>query len=312
MSTPEDLYPSRREGIPERIERVDPVIHGDATKGPLSEEQLEAYERKGYLTFGKFLEEQEVQHLTSELNVLREDERIRQSEVAVTEPMSGEIRSIFAAQTVSGTFHRLACDARLLDIVRQILNSEVYLHQTRVNFKPGFRGKEFYWHSDFETWHCEDGMPRMRAVSCSIALTPNYSYNGPLMVLPGSHRHFYPCEGRTPEDHYLQSLKKQDYGVPSDRQLSWMAEEFGIDAPTGPAGSVTFFDCNLMHGSNGNITPFPRSNAFFVYNSVANTPGEPFAAPQPRPWFLANRDATPLTPTPLGTELAPVATGVPA
>ena len=116
------------------------------------------------------------------------------------------------------------------------------------------------------------------------------------MVLPGSHRHFCQCEGYTPEDHYLKSLKKQDYGIPNDQQLQWMADQFGIDVPLGPVGSVTLFDCNLMHGSNGNITPYPRSNAFFVYNSVENQLREPYAAEHRRPWFLGNRDAVPLEP----------------
>ena len=62
----------------------------------------------------------------------------------------------------------------------------------------------------------------------------------------------------------------------------------------GPAGSVTFFECNLMHGSNGNITPHPRRNVFFVYNSVENTLVEPFAAPSPRPTYIASRKFDPL------------------
>jgi ectoine hydroxylase len=44
-----------------------------------------------------------------------------------------------------------------------------------------------------------------------------------------------------------------------------------------------------MHGSGNNITPFPRSNAFFVYNSIENRVVAPFAAKQPRPDFLATR-----------------------
>lgn len=62
---------------------------------------------------------------------------------------------------------------RLLDIAQFLLDDEVYIHQSRLNYKPGFRGKEFYWHSDFETWHVEDGMPRLRALSISITLTEN-------------------------------------------------------------------------------------------------------------------------------------------
>jgi ectoine hydroxylase len=62
----------------------------------------------------------------------------------------------------------------------------------------------------------------------------------------------------------------------------------------GPAGSATFFDCNMMHGSNGNITPSPRVNLFLVYNSVDNALVEPFAAPAPRPTFIASRTFEPV------------------
>jgi len=170
------------------------------------------------------------------------------------------------------------------------------LHQTRANLKPGFRGKEFYWHSDFETWHAEDGMPSMRAVSCSIALTDNYEFNGPLMLIPGSHMYFAQCLGRTPDAHYLKSLKKQEYGVPSDAQLEWMVKESGIAVPKLQAGSMVIFDCNTMHGSNSNITPYPRTNIFAVYNSIANALIEPFAAEAGRPWFLGNREPEILEP----------------
>lgn len=298
MPTLTDRYPSRIEGAGSFVDRLEPVVYADkrTLPGPLSSETLLNYEQSGFIFMESLFSEDEITTIQQELDELRENERIRQSELAVTEALSGEIRSIFAVHTVSNPFLRLASDERLVEMARQILGSEVYLHQARVNFKPGFRGKEFYWHSDFETWHCEDGMPGMRAVSCSISLTPNYEYNGPLMVMPGSHRKFCQCEGRTPEDHYLQSLKKQDYGVPADTQLKWMADEFGIVVPKGPAGSVILFDCNLMHGSNGNITPFPRSNAFFVYNSIENTLEEPFAAEHRRPWFLGNREPEPLVP----------------
>src|SRR5699024_12054235 len=62
----------------------------------------------------------------------------------------------------------------------------------------------------------EDGMPAPRAVCCSIALTPNFAYNGGLMVMPGSHRTFVPSLGETPEDNHKSSLKEQKIGVPSE------------------------------------------------------------------------------------------------
>jgi ectoine hydroxylase len=127
------------------------------------------------------------------------------------------------------------------------LGGAVYIHQSRVNYKSGFEGKEFFWHSDFETWHVEDGMPRMRALSCSVNLTDNNAYNGPVMVVPGSHMHYLSCPGYTPEGNYEKSLVRQEYGVPTQDQLAALVDEGGIDAPLGGPGSLLLFDCNLMH-----------------------------------------------------------------
>lgn len=193
---------------------------------------------------------------------------------------------------LSERFDRLTRDPEILDMVHQLLGSEAYIHQSRINFKPGFHGKGFDWHSDFETWHTEDGMPRMRAVSFSIALTDNTPFNGPLMLIPGSHKKFVPCVGRTPEDNYQHSLKKQELGVPNDRDLAKMADAGGIKAPTGPAGSLIIFECNTLHASNANMSPWPRSNLFFVFNSVENQLVEPFCGNKPRPDFLGNRTNT--------------------
>src|SRR3546814_20428019 len=111
-------------------------------------------------------------------------------------------------------------DLRLAGVARQLLGDEVYISQSRLNYKPGFRAKEFYWHSDFETWHVEDGMPRMRALSISVTLTDNLETNGPLMVMPGPHRTFVACVGAPPADHYKSSLKRQHYVVPDDKSLT--------------------------------------------------------------------------------------------
>jgi ectoine hydroxylase len=74
-----------------------------------------------------------------------------------------------------------------------------------------------------------------------------------------------------------------------------LAAKHGIEQFTGPAGSALMFDSNSMHGSGSNITPFPRSNIFIVFNSVENSLVTPYSAPTPRPPFIASRDFAPLT-----------------
>ncbi|ROQ44652.1 ectoine hydroxylase [Marinobacter sp. 3-2] len=291
----DDFYPTRLERPTKSFDRQDPVVHSEGsekTNGPLSETELAQYERDGFLVFDSFLDQATVREFREDLRAYEDDESILRSEGTITEPGKQEIRSIFGIHELSDRFDRLTRDPKILAMVRQLLGSEAYIHQSRINFKPGFHGKGFDWHSDFETWHAEDGMPRMRAVSFSIALTDNTPFNGPLMLIPGSHKTFVPCVGRTPEDNYQSSLKKQELGVPNNRDLAAMADDYGIKAPTGPAGSLIIFECNTLHASNANMSPWPRSNLFFVYNSVENQLQAPFCGNKPRPDFLGNRNST--------------------
>ena len=159
---------------------------------------------------------------------------------------------------------------------------------------PGFAGSGFYWHSDFETWHAEDGLPSPRAVSLSVALTDNYAFNGGLMVIPGSHRYFIPGQGNTPDNNVETSLVRQEVGTPAQDDVTELTAEFGIDQFTGAAGAGLWFDSNIMHGSGNNITPYPRSNIFLVFNSVANAPQEPFESTARRPEHIAATKVDPL------------------
>jgi len=280
------------------VPRRDPVVHSrnqHRWNGPLDEVSLSRYERDGFLWFEGFFSEESMQPFFQELNDMAADPELMKSEQVISDPASGAIRSVFGMHELSEKFSRLTRDPRLLGMVRQLLGSEVYIHQSRINDKFGFQGSGFDWHSDFETWHAEDGMPRMRAVSASLMLTDNNEFNGPLMIIPGSHHHFVPCVGETPDTNWQSSLTMQETGVPSQDVLAKLAQRGGIQAPKGPAGSLLLFECNVLHASNSNMSPWPRSNLFFVYNSVENQLNEPYAARSRRPEFLgARKNISPL------------------
>lgn len=293
MNVALDPYPTRFVDVPMILPRIDPVIWARKLPAghPFTRHDVDRFERDGFLFVPGFFGEHAVRRFREELDRVSAFCAEHYPDEAFMEPEAQALRSLFRVQRFSEVFADVACDPRIVDFVRALLDDDVYLHQTRVNYKPAFQGKEFFWHSDFETWHAEDGMPAMRAISASIVLTPNNEFNGPLMLLPGSHRHFVSCVGETPEGHYRRSLVRQEIGVPDARSLRWLVDRSdGIRMPTGPAGSLLLFDCNTMHGSNSNISPFSRSNLFFVYNAVSNRMVAPFAASAPRPEFLAARE----------------------
>lgn len=287
-----DIYPSRTgENTGKIVDRKDPVAHGTTSEGPVRKKELEYYDEKGYLLFDDLFSNEELKIMQDGLTDIIEKNKNSKNELIIREPGSNEVRSVFEIHKNDPFFESLSKNERIVNIAEQLLGSQVYIMQSRINFKPGFKGKEFYWHSDFETWHVEDGMPNMRAVSCSIVLTDNHEFNGPLMLIPGSQKWYVSCPGDTKEDNFKTSLKKQESGVPDNQSMEKLVEEANgqIDRAVGPAGSVLFFDCNTMHGSTGNISPFPRSNVFFVFNSIENKLVQPFGMGESRPEFLANR-----------------------
>lgn len=288
-----DLYPTRQHSE-QPTPRTHPTVWGAVADGPFDDAALQAHERRGFTILPDFISSEEVTSFSAELDRLVSDPALRNDERVVIEKSSGEVRSVFQVERLSAQLDALTRDPRVLDRARQLLGSDVYLHQTRVNYMPGFKGTGFYWHSDFETWHAEDGLPAPRAVSCSIALTPNHPFNGGLMVMPGSHETFVPGVGETPQNNHESSLQEQTVGVPTENAIADLAQQCGIDQFTGPAGSALWFDSNIMHASSNNITPYPRSNVFMVFNSVENAPVSPFAAAAPRPAHIAARDVTPL------------------
>ena len=265
----EDLYPSRTVDHASILPRRDPVVWGEGNDGPLDPELVSSYEEHGYLVLPGLLSPATLKAIDAEIDSLSNDDEVKARPQSIIEPDSETLRSLFEVHLGDDALGQLARDPKLVSIANQLLDDEVYVHQSRINLKPGFRGKEFYWHSDFETWHTEDGMPRMRALSCSVLLTPNHTFNG-------------------------QSLRRQDLGVPDDASLRELVRRGRINECLGQPGTVVFFDCNVMHGSNGNITPNERHNVFLVYNSVTNALEEPFAAPTRRPEFIASRDVRPI------------------
>lgn len=291
-ATSKDAYPTRTGDKQSIFPRLDPTVHPRNERrwdGPLDETALSRFERDGFLWFEGFFARERVEPFFEDLREMARDRELMKSEQIIKDPEADILRSVFAMHEISERFSKLTRDPRIMGMVQQLLGSDVYIHQSRINDKFGFQGNGFNWHSDFETWHAEDGMPRMRAISASLMLTDNNEFNGPLMLIPGSHDYFVPAVAETPDQNWKDSLKAQRVGVPEEEDLAWLAERGGITAPKGPPGSLLLFECNTLHASNRNMSPWPRTNLFFVYNSINNGLGEPYCGQKPRPEFLATR-----------------------
>jgi ectoine hydroxylase len=74
------------------------------------------------------------------------------------------------------------------------------------------------------------------------------------------------------------------YSLPKE-VIADLVSKHGIATPKGLRGSVLFFDCNVVHSSAANMSPFDRVLALASYNRTDNLPTKLH-----RPEFLVSRD----------------------
>ena len=171
---------------------------------------------------------------------------------------------------------------------RTLLDDDVYVFQLGVNCKAAFNGDAWFWHQDFPGYHEDDHIPEPRMVNTLIFLDEVMTTNGPLMLVPGSHRHVAP----TPD--VSDGGTSYSFRYADTDTIEQQVRDGGVVAPTGPPGSVIFMNVNTLHGSTGNMSPWPRRMITVTFNAMSNKATSPSV--RPRHIVGDDRDATALVP----------------
>ncbi|HZM77702.1 MAG TPA: phytanoyl-CoA dioxygenase family protein [Candidatus Limnocylindrales bacterium] len=256
------------------------------------------FEQLGYRVDHSIFSEAEVKAFRREVAWLSTQDTPQR----VLESESNAVRSLYAVHESSELFGRLARDSRLLDLAKEIIGDDVYLHQSQLNPKAAFHGEVWDWHQDFVIWSRDDGMPEPRAINISVTIDDVNEYNGPLFVVPGSHLDSLEDSTVVMSTGWEANMRAAKH-VPDRAAIEKCASERGMASLQGPAGSVLTFHSNVLHCSAPNLSPWPRTILFFRYNAVSNAL-RPVA--EPRPWWFASRDPRALQPLegPLLLEMA--------
>jgi ectoine hydroxylase len=267
----------------------------------LDDEQLRFFDEQGYLFLPSWLTPETTTAVRAETQTL-----IKQNNPARVHEQSGAaVRAIHGSHLVSELLARLVRFAPLVTLAHQMLRSEVYLYQFKINTKAAFVGDSWEWHQDFTFWHYEDLLPAPRILSVILFLDEVSEFNGPLVIIPGSHRKgmiaIPPRKEKPPgyehdPDWVANFTARLKYGLPH-QVIRDLAASRGLVAPKGPAGSVLVVDANLVHASSMNISPNDRYICLLTYSSVGN---QPRRMEHRRPEFLVSQNFTPVTP--LGVE----------
>ena len=236
----------------------------------LNSNALHAFDRDGYLTQENVLSDESVQHFLTKLTTFAQ----HVFPGHVREKNSTNYRAFHGCHLYDEDFAALIRSPQLLGPAKQLLKSDVYLHQLKVNLKQPFSGELWPWHQDYIYWRNEDQVPTDAIISVMIFLDDVNEFNGPLFFIPGSHQIGCldaPKADDAPEGWEGNVSASLTYQV-DENTVTKLANQTGLFSAVGKKGTAVWFHGNLIHASPPNISPFERRIIILTYNGVNNVP----------------------------------------
>jgi ectoine hydroxylase-related dioxygenase (phytanoyl-CoA dioxygenase family) len=224
----------------------------------LTDRDVEFYREEGYVLVPDVLDSAMLSRVRQHVAEICEGARGLERHDAIYDlepthrPDAPRVRRIKTPHLSFPFFRELAGHPPMVEILRRLLGPGVRLHGSKINMKaPGY-GSPVEWHQDWAFYpHTNDDV-----LAVGVMLDDCRLENGPLMVMPGSHK------GPTWDHHadgYFCGAIDPD-ACPLD---------FSKAVPlTGRAGSCSFHHVRLVHGSAQNTSALPRQ--LLLYEFAAN------------------------------------------
>jgi ectoine hydroxylase-related dioxygenase (phytanoyl-CoA dioxygenase family) len=192
-------------------------------------------------------------------------------------PESPKVRRIKLPHSHTPVFWELAQYPRMVEIMNRLLGpSGARLQSSKINLKAPHYGSPVEWHQDWAFYpHTNDDM-----LAVGVMLDDAYLENGPLLVVPGSHK------GPTWDHHDAQGYFCGAMD-PTRNEV-----DFDSAVPlTGKAGSMSFHHVRAVHGSAQNVSDKPRRLLLYEFSA-----GDAFPLMGIKDWDQYNRNLVSGTP----------------
>lgn len=238
-----------------------PVNKKDWEQFKLSEEQLQFYDEKGYLSGVRLLNDDQIEILKKELETIRDPKHPSHKlfyefhSNESSDPNAVLFHSLGHWRITEG-FHDVLWNPAFLKPASQLLGDRsVRFWHDQLFCKPAKHGGVVAWHQDFSYWTRTTAMQHL---SCWVALDDATVDNGCLHYVPGSHK--------------WGLLDKPELAGDMEGLMDYLTEEQKAEFKPVPIelkkGFATFHHPLLVHGSYENRSEIPRRA--FVLNVFAD------------------------------------------
>lgn len=224
----------------------------------INQTDVQFYRDQGYLVVENVLDTTELNHLRSDLaQVVAAAAKVTSNNDTYDlepthSPDAPRVRRIKHPHTVMPSALELMRHPKLLSILTKLIGPGVRFQTSKLNMKAAGYGAAVEWHQDWAFYpHTNDDL-----LAVGVMLDDVDDINGPMMVIPGSHK------GPTLDHHAGGFFCGAIDPVKSEMDLQ------AAVPLKGPAGSMTFHHVRSIHGSALNRSD--RSRNFLLYQFTAN------------------------------------------
>jgi ectoine hydroxylase-related dioxygenase (phytanoyl-CoA dioxygenase family) len=165
-----------------------------------------------------------------------------------------------------------ATDPAVVDLVADLVGPDVRFHSSKLNFKWSEGGEPVKWHQDIQAWPHTN----FSVLTFGVYLDETGPEQGPLTAVPGSHR--------GPLYEQFDDAGRWT-GALAARDVATLPAATSVDL-CGPAGTVVFLHCRVVHGSAANYSARMRPLLLNVYSAADALPITPAPTPTSRTGVL--------------------------
>lgn len=272
-----DRTDSHKIGASVRSKRITLLFGGNLMH--LSHEQRRLYLEDGFVVLPALFTADEIERVCHALD----SDANNDGPYRIHADGNGSVDTVYAPHHRESEFEAILSSPKILEPVREILASEVYPYQVKVNIKTPFGDNKVEWHQDFAAWHIVDELPEPELVNAAIFLDESTEFNGPLTFIPGTHNQGLISkqkENASGNGHF----DPKDIALTPDDLADFVASR-GMASVHGPVGTLVLFHPLVAHSSPPNMAPTARRLFLATYNSVSNEP----RTESPRAEYLVGR-----------------------
>ena len=220
----------------------------------LSKEQIEFYRENGYLLVENVVTPDQLTRMREITSDFIEKSRAVSVSDGVFDldeghsPQSPKLTRIKLPHKQHPYFWEVAKNSGVTEVLRDLLGPNVLLQTSKLNTKAPGGGAAVEWHQDWAFYpHTNDSI-----LACGLMLDDVDLPNGPLQVIPGSHKG--PVLNHNNKDGiFCGAIDPGDPDFHREKAVTL----------TGKAGSMTVHHARTLHGSAPNRSDRPRLILFY-------------------------------------------------